>query len=142
MSAAPRRRSLATAKEDKAPSADLVRMAAEFMATNAAANSAAAKAKKQRAALLAKMRDEGFRSFSGSTTMAGTPVAFDAVIAAARGTAIDVEKLRKVTTDDVFMACISATKGRVEEQAGSAVAAQCSVEVIGEENVSVKPHKG
>lgn len=136
-----RRRVIATGTEEKKPTAELVALAALTLAHNTAANKAKAAYDKARKALLKRMKDDGFREFSATALLDGKTVAFDATISANEREVIDVAKLRKITTDDVFIACVSATKASVEAAAGKAVITQCAYTVKGEENVSVKPSK-
>jgi hypothetical protein len=91
--------------------------------------------------LLGAMRDSGFRDFSATALINGKNISFEAIIASGVRTSIDVAKLRTLVGDDVFMACVSASKTSVEQNAGAAVATQCSVTTAGEENVTVKPAK-
>lgn len=137
-----RRRSLATAQTVKEPAAVLVSLAARTMQANTAANAAKAAYDKLRKELLVAMKAEGFRTFNATAAIDGKQVSFDATIAAGTRNVIAVGKLRKLVTDEVFVNCVSAAIGTVEAVAGKAVAAQCTEQVVGEENVSVKPCKG
>lgn len=136
-----RRRALVTAETKKKPSTALVALAAQVLAANTAMNDATTTHRKLRAKLLGEMRDAGFTHFDATTLIDGKQVSFDAVIAAPERAVIDVAKLRKLVSEDVFMQCVSASKQAVEQHAGGAVATQCSVLGRGEENVTVKPKK-
>lgn len=136
-----RRRVLATAETVKAPSAELVSLAAQVMQANTEMNASKKRYDDLRKKLLVGMKEGGFRDFHSTALVNGKTISFEAKIAATTRDVIDVGKLRKLVTDDVFMQCVSASKSAVEAAAGNAVATQCANPTTGEENVSVKPVK-
>ncbi len=120
---------------------EMERLAVECHLENQAALLHGNKAKKAREALYAAMKGAGIKDFKTQTTTASGALVLESVIKQPKRDVINVEKLRKNTTPEQFMACISASKGAVESNVGSSVAVLCAEDVLGEENVTVKPAK-
>lgn len=64
-----------------------------------------------------------------------------AMISAPTGNTVDVQKLRKLVTEEQFVKMASVTQAAIEEVVGTAILNQCLVPLVGTENVTVKAAK-
>lgn len=94
-----------------------------------------------RAKLLGLMTEAGIESFQHTPATASGRIVLDVEITEPEREVVDVARLEKNTTPEVFRQCISATKSAVDKFAGKAVTSACVVVTKGEKNVSVRKAK-
>jgi hypothetical protein len=95
----------------------------------------------KRKELFKQQKAEGITSFTCDAIVNGKKVTIESTISTPQRQVVDVEILRKLVPEDVFMQCISATQKSVVDQAGKAIFDQVSTAVDGTEAVSVKSAK-
>lgn len=142
MSSPRKKRAVDNAAPNDPVTAEMRSLAVQFHINNSKANAAARAAGEAREKLYKLMKDAGVVEFKTQTTTENGPLSLDAKLKASKRSTIDVVELSKIVSAEVFMKCISASKTAVVDNAGTNVAVRCSVEKIGEENVTVSPSKG
>ena len=136
-----RKRSVSVESKSKITT-EMQSLAVLFHINNAKANAAARVAEEAREKLYKLMKEAGVTEFKTQTTTDNGPISLDAKLKTSKRSVIDVVELSKIVSGEVFMKCVSATKTAVVDAAGTDVAVRCSVEKLGNENVSVSPSKG
>lgn len=113
---------------------EITELVKQCFSLNAQMNNAKKAYEARREDLLKKLvshKREKFRVVDGN-------IAYVATVSTPIRNEIDVEKLRGLVTEEVFMACVKATIGDVQSLAGKNIATDASVPKKGTTNVSVK----
>ena len=105
---------------------------------NVVKNSHSREETRARKELYRQMKDAGVSDFEMEAQINGKRIKLKAEIASSMRYVVDIEKLRKLIPEDVFMQCISATQTDVIRYAGQNISDQCVTTQSGSENVSVK----
>jgi hypothetical protein len=106
---------------------EMIALAQQAIAANKTANAASSQSRKDTKALHKLMSQAGVSQFQFEAEFNGASFPAEAVIAPIAVDVISVEKLRALVDDDTFMKIVKATKGAVEEHAGTHIAIQTTV---------------
>lgn len=116
-------------------------LAEECYRANLSVNAYRREADKARETLYVQMREKGVNEFTTTITTDSGPLSLNSEITAPNTTVIDIKKLKKLVSPEVFLQVISATVGKVDEFAGKDITRRCSILGKGKENVSIKAVK-
>ena len=136
-----RKRNLDVKKVDTAK-LGLEKLAVEHYDNNIQANFHKRTSDKARKELYKGMKEHAVVGFDCRFKDAdGREVLLTALISAPTGNTVDVQKLRKLVTEEQFIKMASVTQAAIEEVVGTAILNQCLVPSVGTENVTVKAAK-
>lgn len=132
------KRALAPAAKKEFP-AELRALAVSYYVGNKQANAYATKAKHDRAALYAGMKEAGIKNDVLTTIEGGKALSLAVVIGTPTRAVVDIPMLSKLVDVDTLFKIVSATQDAVRRFASESVLKQALVTLPGEENVTVKP---
>lgn len=128
--------------EGSNPEEELKRLATIAFEANREMNDAKNRGDKARKELYSKMKSLGIKSVDAvANATDGTPVSIVAKLAVLTRNVIDVEKLKKLVSNKLFMEMASVTQAAVAKFAGTSILNQIVEPKDGEEYVSIKPKK-